>query len=192
MRHVKYYCVKEEVANVYNTLTVVAACKRVVPLLPPALSTHPSPPPPPIIDLKVRWWSSGHTICNLLVASLSASEIINQIVVSGGGILFLHGAHVVNPLQLTQTGALQPVPVCCFGNGVFPFLEHWRNRAGLSPASIISTLQGYTAEHKMTNRHSRVFVCLAWDAQNLCRFWVSRPMRSVKSSSLIRRISCFQ
>lgn len=79
---------------------------------------------------------------------------------SGGGILFLHRAHVVNPLQLTQTGALQPVPVCCFGNGVFPFLEHWRNRAGLSPASIISTLQGYTAEHKMTNRHSRVFVCL--------------------------------
>ena len=88
-----------------------------------------------------------HTLSDFLAASLAVSEIINQV---GSGERWWHpllnGADVVNPLQLSQTGALQPVPVCCLGNGVFPFLEHWRNRAALSPTSVISTLQGHTEQ----------------------------------------------
>lgn len=68
-----------------------------------------------------------HAIYNLLAVSYPVPEKINQVVVNGGGILGCNGADVVNPMQLTRTGALQPVPVCCFGNGLFPFLEHWRN-----------------------------------------------------------------
>lgn len=58
----------------------------------------------------------------------------------------LHRADVVNPLQ---TGALQPVLVCCLGNGLFPFLERWRNQQHATDhstsTSIISTLHGYAA-----------------------------------------------
>ena len=72
------------------------------------------------------------------------SEIINQVAVRGRWQALLHGADVVNPVQLVETGALQPVPVCCLGNGLFPFLEHWRNQAAATPTSIIVALQGYT------------------------------------------------